>query len=310
MSPSITLLATAHLKGPHVDFAGLSPLIALLGGAVVVLAVGLIGSRLGARAGGAGPDPRLARSRPRADDLAVERSEVDRLGRASDRRPVARAEPRADRRRRLHGAARVALAGRARSGARRVPRTASDLDRRHVAARRRAEHRHPVRGPRASVDPAVRSLRHRDEAGAFARVGAEVPDHRLRRLGHAAVRHRDDLRRYRRDGFQRDRKRPVEREPGERSADPDRDRAVRGRPVLQGLGGAVPSVDSRRIRGSAHAGDGVHGGGHQGRRARGVPALLRRRPDRRARQLGAGARGRSPRSRSSSATSARSGSPR
>lgn len=38
-----TLLAT--LKGPHVDFAGLSPLIALLGGATVVLLVGLLGSR-------------------------------------------------------------------------------------------------------------------------------------------------------------------------------------------------------------------------------------------------------------------------
>jgi NADH-quinone oxidoreductase subunit N len=42
---SIALLATAHLKGPHVDFAGLSPLIALLGGATVVLLVGLIGSQ-------------------------------------------------------------------------------------------------------------------------------------------------------------------------------------------------------------------------------------------------------------------------
>jgi NADH-quinone oxidoreductase subunit N len=39
------LLATTHLKGPHVDFAALSPLIALLGGAVVVLLVGLLGSR-------------------------------------------------------------------------------------------------------------------------------------------------------------------------------------------------------------------------------------------------------------------------
>jgi NADH-quinone oxidoreductase subunit N len=39
------LLATAHLKGPHVDFAGLSPLIALLGGATVVLLVGLLGPR-------------------------------------------------------------------------------------------------------------------------------------------------------------------------------------------------------------------------------------------------------------------------
>jgi NADH-quinone oxidoreductase subunit N len=38
-------LATATLKGPHVDFAGLSPLIALLGGAVVVLLVGLLGRR-------------------------------------------------------------------------------------------------------------------------------------------------------------------------------------------------------------------------------------------------------------------------
>ncbi len=41
----MNLLATAHLKGPHVDFAGLSPLIALLGGATVVLLVGLLGSR-------------------------------------------------------------------------------------------------------------------------------------------------------------------------------------------------------------------------------------------------------------------------
>jgi NADH-quinone oxidoreductase subunit N len=36
------LLATSHLHGPHVDFAGLAPLIALLGGAVVVLLFGLI----------------------------------------------------------------------------------------------------------------------------------------------------------------------------------------------------------------------------------------------------------------------------
>jgi NADH-quinone oxidoreductase subunit N len=41
-SPAI---ATATLKGPHVDFAGLSPLIALLSGAVVVLLVGLLGRK-------------------------------------------------------------------------------------------------------------------------------------------------------------------------------------------------------------------------------------------------------------------------
>ena len=37
-------LAAAHLRGPHVDFAALSPLLALLGGATVVLLVGLLGS--------------------------------------------------------------------------------------------------------------------------------------------------------------------------------------------------------------------------------------------------------------------------
>jgi NADH-quinone oxidoreductase subunit N len=40
-----TILATAHLKGPHIDFGGLSPLIALLGGATIVLLFGLLGSR-------------------------------------------------------------------------------------------------------------------------------------------------------------------------------------------------------------------------------------------------------------------------
>jgi NADH-quinone oxidoreductase subunit N len=41
----VIALATAHLKGPHVDFAGLSPLISLLGGAAIVLLVGLLGAR-------------------------------------------------------------------------------------------------------------------------------------------------------------------------------------------------------------------------------------------------------------------------
>ncbi len=41
----MTMLATTALKGPHVDFAALSPLIALLGGAIVVLMVGLLGPR-------------------------------------------------------------------------------------------------------------------------------------------------------------------------------------------------------------------------------------------------------------------------
>lgn len=40
----LTLLATTHLQGPHIDFAGLSPLVALLAGAVIVLVVGLLSS--------------------------------------------------------------------------------------------------------------------------------------------------------------------------------------------------------------------------------------------------------------------------
>jgi NADH-quinone oxidoreductase subunit N len=42
---SIVPIAAGHLKGPHVDFAALSPLIALLGGAVASLLVGLLGAR-------------------------------------------------------------------------------------------------------------------------------------------------------------------------------------------------------------------------------------------------------------------------
>ena len=42
LSATHGLLLAATLKGPHIDFAGLSPLIALLGGAVVVLVAGLI----------------------------------------------------------------------------------------------------------------------------------------------------------------------------------------------------------------------------------------------------------------------------
>src|SRR6185437_12041261 len=44
MTATLTL-ATTHLKGPHIDFAALSPLIALLGGATIVLLVGLIRTR-------------------------------------------------------------------------------------------------------------------------------------------------------------------------------------------------------------------------------------------------------------------------
>ena len=40
------IIATAHPEGPPIDWAGLSPLIALLGGAAIVLLVGLSRSRV------------------------------------------------------------------------------------------------------------------------------------------------------------------------------------------------------------------------------------------------------------------------
>ncbi len=227
---------------------------------MIVLLVGLLGSRWVRTQLVPALSLAGARRGARADDLAVERRKVDRLGSAAHRRPVARAEPDPDRRRGLHGAAGVALAGRARSGARRVPRAAADLDRRHVGARQRAEHGRAVRRPRAPVDPAVRAVRDRTAPRALAGVGAEVPDRRLGRLGHAAVRPSADLRRDRLDRLHGDRERAVERQPGHRPADADRHRAVRRGPVLQGFGGAVSPVDAGRLRGRAHAGDGLHGG--------------------------------------------------
>ena len=61
-----------------------------------------------------------------------------------------------------------------------------------------------------------------------------------------------------------------------RPAAVDRHRDGRRRLCLQGLGGAVPPVDAGRLRGRADADHGVHGDRHQGRRARRLPALLRR----------------------------------
>ena len=44
-TPVSLLLATAHLHGPHIDYAAISPLIALLGGPSWCCCVGLLGSR-------------------------------------------------------------------------------------------------------------------------------------------------------------------------------------------------------------------------------------------------------------------------
>ena len=50
-------LAVTHIKGPHIDWAGLSPILALAVGALVVLLVGLLPGALRARASCRRPSP-------------------------------------------------------------------------------------------------------------------------------------------------------------------------------------------------------------------------------------------------------------
>ena len=187
-------------KGPHIDWAGLSPLLALLGGATLVLLIGLLRPRavrevlvpLLALAGFLaaiglgiwqwGEQKDLIAGALRLDDLTIVLSFVFCAG----------------------GAAAVLLSWRAvapaRGGARRVLRADADLGRGHVGARRGAEPRDAVPRPRAAVDPALRAVRDRDAPRDLARVGAEVPHHRLGRLGDAALRPGLPLRR---DGLDR-----------------------------------------------------------------------------------------------------------
>ena len=72
----------------------------------------------------------------------------------------------------------------------------------------------------------------------------------------------------------------------DRPAAADRHRADRHRARLQGVGGAVPPVDARRLPGRAHADHHLHGGGHQGGGVRRDPAAVR--PRARARRSSSG----------------------
>ena len=69
-----------------------------------------------------------------------------------------------------------------------------------------------------------------------------------------------------------------------------RDRADRHRARVQGVGGAVPPVDARRLRGRADADHRVHGGGDEGGRVRGADPAVRHRADHRGGRVGAGVR--------------------
>ena len=86
---------------------------------------------------------------------------------------------------------------------------------------------HAVHRHRAALDPALRALRDRDAPRGVARVGPEVPDHRLGRLGDAALRARAALRRDRLDRLQRRSRASIAAGPRLRRAAADRHRAGR-----------------------------------------------------------------------------------
>ena len=70
---------------------------------------------------------------------------------------------------------------------------------------------------------------------------------------------------------------PRRQRPRRRAAGAGRRGADRRGAGLQGLGGTVPHVDARRLRGRADAGHGLHVHRHEGGGHRGVPADLHRR---------------------------------
>ena len=148
---------------------------------------------------------------------------------------------------------------------------------------------HLLRRAGDALDPALHPLRHQPAPRGLARVGAEVPDRRLARLGDAALRDGLPLRRHRLDRLRRDRRRDRPQRPRRRPADPDRDRDGGGRPRLQDLDRPLPPVDARRLPGRPDPDHQLHGGGDQGRGLRRLPPLLRRRPRPPGRRLAAGA---------------------
>ena len=233
-------------KAPVIDWEALSPLVALAGGACIVLLVGLLRSGFVRRH----VVPALAMLTLAITaglgvwQWGVNTEVVER--RAGDRRPDAVADDGVLRRRHRRGAAVVALArgGRGRRG--RVLRAAAQLDPRHGRAGRGPEPRRAVPRLRAALDPAVRAVRDAHAARAVAGVGPEVPDHRLGRVGDAALRPGHALR-----GDRVDRLRRHRRGGDLGRAALHRHRAGGGGPGLQGVGGALPPVDAGRLRGRA-----------------------------------------------------------
>ena len=213
-----------ELNAPTIDYAGISPLIALTAGTCVTLLVGLLPARRRARHV---RDGRAAdtRDRVRALRLAVRRAEVpcrrrDALGRP---RAVARLPL-------LHGRGRGARSLAARAPPppyepRRLLGAAARERHRHGRAGRRHKPRHAVPRYRAPLDPAVRHVRARPASAHVAGGRAQVPGDRLGRLRDPAVRARLHLRRERLHRLRPDRGLDLRVRPHRRPAAADRNRA-------------------------------------------------------------------------------------
>ena len=286
-----TLLAATHLKGPHIDWAGLSPLLALLGGAAIVLLVGLVGTALGA------PQlvPALTLVCARAtlgltlwqwgeyESLISGALRIDALTqvltlvlvaggactvllawRSHAAREAAHGE--------FHALLLSSLAGMLMLvAAQNTVALFTGLELLSIplyvlcAVEMRREH---------SLESGLKYLIVGSVGSATLLYGLAMIYGATGATDYTAIAAKLGDRRAL-DG----------------RADADRDRAVRRRARVQVLDRALPPVDSRRLRGRADAGDRVHGGDDEGRGDRRLPALLRRRADRSPCELGAGAGG-------------------
>ena len=158
---------------------------------------------------------------------------------------------------------------------RRVLRASARLRSRDGVLRRRGEPDDALPLARVVLDRALRHVRDRlRPSRARSKPGLKYLDRRLVRLGRAALRLGARLRRDGQIGFAGIAAAVGAAGPLRRRAARARARADHRRARLQDVGGAVPHVDARRLRGRADAGDRVHVGGDEGRgaRARDAPA--------------------------------------
>ena len=144
--------------------------------------------------------------------------------------------------------------------------------------------------PRAAVDPGLHACRVAQARREEQRGGHEVLPPRSLCVGGDALRHVAALRRHRIDAALDDRRRArrfPHRAADRHARDRVRDRRVR----VQGVGGAVPQLGTRHLRGRADARDRVPVGGVEGSGIRRAAHARVRRVPRTERRLGAGVLG-------------------